>query len=67
MGLPKLLLTHCNRLAGASPVAEWHELTPQDRCIRSLPIYHINGQVIGTLTPFASGGSIVARQRIAVE
>jgi long-chain acyl-CoA synthetase len=66
-GLPKgVLLTHRNLLAGASSVAEWHELTPQDRCLSSLPIYHINGQVIGTLTPFVSGGSIVAPQRFSV-
>jgi acyl-CoA synthetase (AMP-forming)/AMP-acid ligase II len=44
----------------------WHGLTPQDRCLSSLPIYHINGQVIATLTPFVSGGSLVAPHRFSV-
>lgn len=55
-----VLLSHANLLAGAGAVAAWHSLTPADRVLSSLPLYHINGQVIGTLAPFLSGGSIVA-------
>ena len=66
-GTPKgALLTHANLLAGARAVADWHRLTPQDRCLSSLPIYHINGQVIGTVTPFVSGGSVIAPHRFSV-
>jgi acyl-CoA synthetase (AMP-forming)/AMP-acid ligase II len=65
-GMPKgVMLTHANLLAGARAVAEWHALTPADRVLSSLPIYHINGQVIGTLAPFVSGGSIVAPHRFS--
>jgi long-chain acyl-CoA synthetase len=66
-GTPKgALLTHANLLASAFAVAGWHGLTPQDRCLSSLPIYHINGQVIATVTPFVSGGSVIAPHRFSV-
>jgi len=66
-GTPKgALLTHANLLASAAVVAAWHGLTPQDRCLSSLPIYHINGQVIATVTPFVSGGSLIAPHRFSV-
>ncbi|MFI5016290.1 MAG: AMP-binding protein, partial [Hyphomicrobiales bacterium] len=66
-GTPKgVLLTHRNLIAAAASVAQWHELRPADRVLSSLPLYHINGQVIGTLTPFLSGGSIVAPHGFSV-
>ena len=66
-GIPKgALLTHANLLAGARSVAAWHGLGPEDRCLSSLPIYHINGQVIATVTPFVSGGSLIAPHRFSV-
>ena len=66
-GMPKgALLTHRNLLAAARTVAEWHALTPGDRALSSLPLYHINGQVIATLTPFVSGGGIIAPRRFSV-
>jgi long-chain acyl-CoA synthetase len=66
-GTPKgALLTHANLLASAGAVAAWHGLTPADRCLSSLPIYHINGQVIATVTPFVSGGSLIAPHRFSV-
>jgi len=67
-GTPKgALLTHANLLAGARAVAAWHGLRVEDRCLSSLPIYHINGQVIATVTPFVSGGSLIAPQRFSVK
>ncbi|HXU53746.1 MAG TPA: AMP-binding protein [Casimicrobiaceae bacterium] len=66
-GLPKgALLTHGNLVAGARAVAAWHGLGRDDRCLSSLPLYHINGQCIATLTPFVSGGSVVAPRRFSV-
>jgi len=65
-GLPKgALLTHANLVAAARAVGGWHGLTPDDRVLSSLPLYHINGQVIATVTPFVSGGSIVAPHRFS--
>ena len=66
-GTPKgALLTHRNLVAAGRAVAAWHGLTPQDRCLSSLPLYHINGQVIATVTPFVSGGSVIAPHRFSV-
>ncbi len=66
-GLPKgVVMTHGNMLAAAERIARWHRLTPQDRLLCALPLYHINGQVIGTLVPFVSGGSLVAPRRFSV-
>jgi long-chain acyl-CoA synthetase len=66
-GTPKgALLTHANLIAAADAVSRWHGLTPEDRVLSSLPLYHINGQVIATVTPFVSGGSIVAPHRFSV-
>jgi acyl-CoA synthetase (AMP-forming)/AMP-acid ligase II len=65
-GQPKgAYLSQGNLLAAAQSVAVWHSLTPQDRVQSALPIYHINGQVIATLTPFVSGGSIIAPRKFS--
>jgi acyl-CoA synthetase (AMP-forming)/AMP-acid ligase II len=66
-GQPKgALLSHANLLAGARAVARSLALTPADRVLSSLPLYHINGQCIGTVAPLVSGGSIVMPHRFSV-
>jgi long-chain acyl-CoA synthetase len=66
-GTPKgVLLSHRNLIAGARAVVEWHGLGADDRVLSSLPLYHINGQVIATVAPFLSGGSIVAPHAFSV-
>ncbi|MEZ5653580.1 MAG: AMP-binding protein [Burkholderiaceae bacterium] len=66
-GSPKgVPLTHGNLLHSAAAVARWHDLGPRDRVLSALPLYHINGQVIGTLTPLLSHGSLVAPRRFSV-
>jgi acyl-CoA synthetase (AMP-forming)/AMP-acid ligase II len=66
-GTPKgVLLTHANLLHAARSMAAWHSLTQADTVLSSLPIYHINGQVISTITPFVSGGSVVAPHAFSV-
>lgn len=67
-GTPKgVLLTHANLLHAARSMATWHSLTQADVVLSSLPIYHINGQVISTITPFVSGGSVVAPHSFSVK
>ena len=67
-GTPKgVLLTHANLLHAARSMAAWHSLTQADVVLSSLPIYHINGQVISTITPFVSGGSVVAPHSFSVK
>jgi len=66
-GRPKgALLSHANMLSAARAVAQSLALTPDDRVLSSLPLYHINGQCIATVAPLVSGGSIVMPHRFSV-
>jgi len=65
-GTPKgALLSHANMLAAGRVVTDWQQLTPADRVLSSLPLYHINGQCIGTISPLVSGGSILMPHRFS--
>jgi len=66
-GQPKgALLSHANLLAAARAVAASLELGAGDRVLSSLPLYHVNGQVIATVAPLLAGGSIVLPHRFSV-
>jgi sulfoacetate-CoA ligase len=65
-GVPKgALLSHANMMAAARAVIALQELSPGDRVLSSLPLYHINGQCIGTVSPLVSGGSVVMPHRFS--
>jgi len=66
-GVPKgVLLSHANMIAAGRAVVDAHALADDDRVLSSLPLYHINGQCIGTVSPLVSGGSIVMPHRFSV-
>jgi long-chain acyl-CoA synthetase len=66
-GTPKgALLTHANLVAGGRSVSQWHGLGPDDRVLSALPLYHINGQCIATISTLFSGGAIVLPHRFSV-
>jgi long-chain acyl-CoA synthetase len=59
-GVPKgAILSHKNMVSGGLYTMMAHELTPEDRALCSLPLYHINGEVVTAVTPLVSGGSVV--------
>ena len=63
-GVPKgVLLSHKNMVAGGNYTTQAHELTPADRALCSLPLYHINGEVVTAVAPLISGGSVVMPHR----
>ena len=66
-GTPKgaLLVARQPRSRRAA-VSAAHEFTPSDRVLSSLPLYHVNGQCIATISPLVSGGSIVMPHRFSV-
>ncbi len=65
-GLPKgVLLTHANMLHAGRAVARALALIADDRVLSSLPLYHINGQCIATVSPLVCGGSIVMPHRFS--
>jgi long-chain acyl-CoA synthetase len=66
-GTPKgALLSHWNLIYAGQSVSNAHALTPADRVLSSLPLYHVNGQCIATVSPLVSGGSIVMPHRFSV-
>ena len=66
-GVPKgALLSHANMIHAGRAVGASLALTPADRILSSLPLYHINGQSIATVSPLVSGGSIVMPHRFSV-
>jgi long-chain acyl-CoA synthetase len=65
-GVPKgVLLSHHNMIHAGRAVTEAQALTAADRVLSSLPLYHINGQCIATVSPLGSGGSIVMPHRFS--
>ncbi|MCJ7538598.1 MAG: AMP-binding protein, partial [Desulfobacterales bacterium] len=59
-GKPKgVILSHKNMLTGGDNTIKAHRLTPEDRALCSLPLYHINGEVVTAIAPLVSGGSVV--------
>jgi acyl-CoA synthetase (AMP-forming)/AMP-acid ligase II len=59
-GHPKgVVLSHKNMVAGGEYTTLAHELKPEDRALCSLPLYHINGEIVTAVTPLFSGGSVV--------
>lgn len=66
-GKPKgCLLTHRNVVSGGLFVQQAHALAARDRVLSSLPLYHINGQIVATVGPLVWGGSVVAPHRFSV-
>ena len=65
-GLPKgALLSHRAIVRGGLNVVGGHELTPGDRALCVLPIYHINGAMVTVVAPLVSGGSVVMPRRFS--
>jgi oxalate---CoA ligase len=57
---PKLVpLSHCSLMASASGTAAWLKLSPGDRCLNVMPLFHIHGLIGGLLSALICGGSSV--------
>lgn len=65
-GRPKIVpLTEAQLLAAARNVALAHDLTAADRGYSPLPLFHINGLVVGVLSTLVTGGSLVLDRRFS--
>ncbi len=65
-GVPKgVMLTQANLAANAYAIAAEHALTPHDRVLAVLPLYHINAFAVTMLAPLASGGSLALAPRFS--
>jgi long-chain acyl-CoA synthetase len=66
-GVPKgVVLSHKNMVAGGRYTVMAHKLSPEDRALCSLPVYHINGAVVTVVAPLVSGGSVAMPHRFSV-
>ena len=65
-GLPKgAIISHRAVTCGGRNVTEGHQLTPDDRALCVLPVYHINGAMVAVSAPLYSGGSVVMPKRFS--
>lgn len=65
-GKPKgVVLAHRSVVAGGRFVSEAHRLTPSDRVMAVLPLYHINAQIVTATAPLVHGGSLVLPHRFS--
>lgn len=63
-GTPKVMaLKKRQLLTNARFIAENHELTRDDRGFNSLPLWHINAEVVGVLASLYAGSSLVLDER----
>ncbi len=57
---PKIVpLTHANICTSAHNVARALQLTPDDRCLNVMPLFHIHGLIGALLSSLAAGGSVI--------
>ncbi len=65
-GQPKgVVLTHGNLIAGGNNTVAAHKLTPSDRALCVLPLYHINGLCVTLMGPLVSGGSVIMPEKFS--
>jgi oxalate---CoA ligase len=63
-GVPKVIPLHEHQLLHtARCVAAHHQLSSDDRCFNSLPLFHINAEVVGLLTSLVAGSTLVLDDR----
>lgn len=59
-GRPKAVpLTHRNLLRTMSNIQATYQLSPSDRTMLVMPLFHVHGLLAGFLAPLASGGSVI--------
>lgn len=56
---PKIVpLTHRNVLASASNIRNTLQLTPNDRCLNVMPLFHIHGLMTAVVSTLSAGASV---------
>jgi long-chain acyl-CoA synthetase len=66
-GKPKgVVLTNRSVVSGGRFVSDAHRLTPSDRVMAVLPLYHINAQIVTAIAPLVHSGSLVLPHRFSI-
>lgn len=59
-GKPKgVILRHHQFLTDGKYIARWYRMTPDTRMGMVLPLFHVNAEVVTTMTPLVAGASVV--------
>ncbi|MGH7881157.1 MAG: AMP-binding protein, partial [Candidatus Binataceae bacterium] len=58
-------LTHANLTASIENIASGYRLTPDDRTLLVMPLFHVHGLIGATLSTLYSGGTVVAPPRFS--
>jgi acyl-CoA synthetase (AMP-forming)/AMP-acid ligase II len=67
-GRPKgVMLSHRNLLAQAQLLRGHIELTPEDRCLLVLPLFHCNALLVSVLTPLLSGACTTVMEKFSAQ
>jgi acyl-CoA synthetase (AMP-forming)/AMP-acid ligase II len=65
-GRPKAVpLTHRNLTATMKNIKATYDLTPADRTMLVMPLFHVHGLLAGFLAPLYSGGSVIVPPKFA--
>ncbi|HJQ69291.1 MAG TPA: long-chain fatty acid--CoA ligase [Blastocatellia bacterium] len=65
-GKPKgVLLTHGNLMANAEQISDWLRLTPDDRSLLIMPLFHVNALMTTCLAALWAGASVVLAPRFS--
>ena len=65
-GRPKAVpLTHRNLTRTMKNIQATYELSPEDRTMLVMPLFHVHGLLAGFLAPLLSGGSVVVPPRFS--
>ncbi|KAI9829198.1 MAG: hypothetical protein M1826_005793 [Phylliscum demangeonii] len=65
-GKPKAVpLTHRNLTQTMANIQRTYRLTPQDRTLLVMPLFHVHGLLAGLLAPLHSGGSVIVPPRFS--
>jgi acyl-CoA synthetase (AMP-forming)/AMP-acid ligase II len=60
------ILQHRQFLTAARWLSVWLKLTPKDRFLNALPLFHANAQVLGIFTPLLMGATVVLSREFNV-
>lgn len=61
----RVQLTHRNLASSLRNIQKTYELSPSDRTLLVMPLFHVHGLIAGMLTTFASGGTVIMHGRFA--
>lgn len=65
-GNPKgVVLMQQNLFADACEIGSWHGIGKETRMMCVLPVHHVNGTIVTTVTPFVAGSSVVLQRKFS--